>query len=275
LTMHVCEHQLLLLPPARPLGERFGAEFFRALPEGPGVYLLCGARDGILYVGKAKNLRKRLGSYRSANPDRLSRRLRRLLSAVERIHWHECDTEAAALDREGELIRELRPRFNVAGVFPGPAEYLGWQIEAKRMVIGCDRDSRRWSERIGPWSRLRPVCRALARLGWRHLHPEEDWTAMPRELSHGWPRDGLAIATNGAGDRLDEFTQRLAHFARTGDEKFVLWLMGLNDLSELPDLESKCISFELRWAAEDAGVLLQMGQRLARRAGRNEALEAS
>lgn len=37
--------QLWLFPPPRPLVERFGADFFRALPEAPGVYLLCGERE--------------------------------------------------------------------------------------------------------------------------------------------------------------------------------------------------------------------------------------
>jgi excinuclease UvrABC nuclease subunit len=58
--------QLWLFPPPKPLVERFGEDFFRALPPVPGVYLMCGATEGVLYVGKAKNLRKRLSSYRVA-----------------------------------------------------------------------------------------------------------------------------------------------------------------------------------------------------------------
>ena len=60
--MHVADNQLLLFPPTRPLAERLGADFFRAVPERPGVYLMSTACDGVLYVGKAKNLRRRLGS---------------------------------------------------------------------------------------------------------------------------------------------------------------------------------------------------------------------
>lgn len=112
--------QLWLFPPPKPLVERFGDEFFRALPAAPGVYLLCGESEGVLYVGKARNLRKRLSSYRVANPERMPRRIVRLLYLVRRIELDVCATEAAAIEREGSLICVLQPRFNRAGqVWPG------------------------------------------------------------------------------------------------------------------------------------------------------------
>lgn len=107
--------QLWLFPPPRPLVERLGTDFFRALPERPGVYLMCGAEAGVLYVGSAKNLRKRLASYRVANPERLSRRLIRLLHRVRRIEFDECADESAARAREESLICVLTPPFNRAG----------------------------------------------------------------------------------------------------------------------------------------------------------------
>src|SRR5216117_269038 len=51
-------------PDAQPLVERFGREFFRALPATPGVYLMREISGTVIYVGKAKNLKRRLGSYR-------------------------------------------------------------------------------------------------------------------------------------------------------------------------------------------------------------------
>jgi excinuclease UvrABC nuclease subunit len=107
--------QLWLFPPPKPLVERLGDDFFRALPSGPGVYFMCGATEGVLYVGKARNLRKRLSSYRIANPERLPRRIIRLLYRVTRIEWDECRTEAAARNREELLICVLNPQFNGAG----------------------------------------------------------------------------------------------------------------------------------------------------------------
>src|SRR5688500_18935023 len=108
--------QLWLFPPPKPLIERFGEEFFRQLPVSPGVYFLCGPGEGVLYVGKARNLRKRLASYRVANPERLSRRIIRLLHRVTRIEWDECRDELAAQCREELLIAVLEPSFNRTGV---------------------------------------------------------------------------------------------------------------------------------------------------------------
>lgn len=108
-------NQLWLFAHPKPLVERFGEEFFRQLPKTPGVYFLCGPGEGVLYDGKAKNLRKRLGSYRVANPERLPRRIIRLLHRVTRIEWDECVDESAARFREELLIAVLQPRFNAAG----------------------------------------------------------------------------------------------------------------------------------------------------------------
>lgn len=118
--------QLWLFDPPKPLVQRLGEEFFRALPVGPGVYLMCGASEGVLYVGRARNLRKRLSSYRVANPERLPRRIVRLLFQVQRIEFDECETEAAAIEREEALICVLQPRFNRAG-----------QVWAGRVIGKC------------------------------------------------------------------------------------------------------------------------------------------
>ena len=107
--------QLWLFPPPQPLVDRLGEEFFRQVPERPGVYLMCGPECGVLYVGRATNLRRRLSSYRVANPERLPRRIIRLLHSVTRIEYDECIDERAAQHREESLICVLAPRFNRAG----------------------------------------------------------------------------------------------------------------------------------------------------------------
>jgi excinuclease UvrABC nuclease subunit len=107
--------QLWLFDPPKPLVERLGEEFFASLPTTPGVYFMCGETEGVLYVGKARNLRQRLSNYRVANPERMPRRIIRLLHQVRRIEFDECPTEAAAAEREEQLICVLAPKFNAAG----------------------------------------------------------------------------------------------------------------------------------------------------------------
>jgi len=107
--------QLWLFDPPKPLVERFGEEFFRKLPTEPGVYFMCGDAEGVLYVGKATNLRKRLSSYSVANPERMPRRIIRMLHRVKRIEFDVCQTEESAGCREELLIYFLNPRSNGVG----------------------------------------------------------------------------------------------------------------------------------------------------------------
>src|ERR1700691_4575130 len=116
--------QLLLIPDPRPLYERLGRRFFRQSPKRPGVYLMRDAADRVLYVGKAKDLRQRLRNYRIANPDRMPRRHLRMVRQVGRIEFQFCDDESAALQRESQLLRSLKPPFNRAGVWPGKTRFL-------------------------------------------------------------------------------------------------------------------------------------------------------
>jgi excinuclease UvrABC nuclease subunit len=114
-----------MFPHPKPLVELFGGEFFRQLPTRPGVYFFCGASEGVLYVGKAKNLKRHLASYRVANPERFPRRMIRLLHQVRRIEWDECPNDSAARWREELLITVLQPKFNAVGkVWPRDEKFV-------------------------------------------------------------------------------------------------------------------------------------------------------
>src|SRR5262245_33817577 len=177
--------QLLLLPDPQPLVERLGREFFGRLPQCPGVYLMRDANDVVLYVGKAKNLRKRLASYRVANPDRMPRRHLRLLRAVVRIELQECADEPSALARESELLRTVRPKFNRAGTWPAPPRFCAWRCADEHLYLAVtetgDSDWRLHGPLGGRAVALRSV---LARLVWVAIHPRLGFAALPI----GWTR---------------------------------------------------------------------------------------
>jgi len=117
-----------------PLTERLGDTFFDELPKTPGVYKMYGSAGQLLYVGKAKNLRSRLLSYRRAKPGRESRKIIRLVRMTQAIELEELPTEEEALLRENELIREMKPGFNHAKKQPEAYYYLAFKTDTSSFI---------------------------------------------------------------------------------------------------------------------------------------------
>ncbi|WP_028875103.1 excinuclease ABC subunit UvrC [Tepidiphilus margaritifer] len=85
--------------------------FLQTVPESPGVYRMIGADETVLYVGKAKNLRRRLASYfRTRLP---SPRIALMVRQIERVDISLVRSEAEALILENHLIKTLSPRYNI------------------------------------------------------------------------------------------------------------------------------------------------------------------
>jgi excinuclease ABC subunit C len=81
------------------------------MPTVPGVYRMLDAKGDALYVGKARNLKKRVYSYTQIG--RLPERLRRMVAGTRRMEIVTTGSEAEALLLEANLIKRLRPRFNI------------------------------------------------------------------------------------------------------------------------------------------------------------------
>ena len=84
----------------------------RLAPTSPGVYRMLNAANDVLYVGKAKNVRKRLSSYARATAIQPAR-IMRMIAATVNVEIISTSTETEALLLEANLIKQLRPRFNV------------------------------------------------------------------------------------------------------------------------------------------------------------------
>ncbi len=80
------------------------------IPDRPGAYLFRDPHGEVLYVGKARSLRKRLAAYFGRD---LPARTRAMVDAAETVEWIVTDGEVAALFMEYNLIKEHRPRFNI------------------------------------------------------------------------------------------------------------------------------------------------------------------
>jgi len=88
-----------------------GKTFAAALPTRPGVYLMRDGDGSVLYIGKARNLRKRVASYFDARPK--IDRIMRMIARISDIELSLTRTEGEALLLENEWIKSLKPRYNI------------------------------------------------------------------------------------------------------------------------------------------------------------------
>ena len=92
----------------------------KGLPGGPGVYRMLNAKGDVLYVGKAKSLKSRVASY--TQPERMPGRIRKMVFETRELVVVETRTEVEALLLEANLIKSLRPRYNI--LFKDDASYV-------------------------------------------------------------------------------------------------------------------------------------------------------
>jgi len=97
--------------PSLKTGAGIVAGYLPQLGLGPGVYRMFNGRGDVLYVGKARSLKKRVQTY--AHPQRLPIRLQRMVSETASMEFVTTHTEVEALLLESNLIKQLRPRYNI------------------------------------------------------------------------------------------------------------------------------------------------------------------
>ena len=92
-------------------GYRAASRKAREFPNAPGVYLMKDARDRVIYIGKAKNLRKRTRSY-FLKPAMTDFRTANLVREIRDIDFLETETEVDAILTEARLIKDIQPKYN-------------------------------------------------------------------------------------------------------------------------------------------------------------------
>lgn len=135
-------------------------EKLEALPTGPGVYQHKDAEGRVLYVGKARNLRNRVRQYfqksRSVDP-----RIERMLSRVTDLEVIVTDSEVEALILEANLIKQLKPRYNVNLKDDKSYPYIVITNEPYPRVFVTRQIRRDGSRYFGPYTDVKNVRAAL------------------------------------------------------------------------------------------------------------------
>ena len=126
-----------------------------ALPTGPGVYQFYDSNESILYVGKAKNLKKRVSSYFNKNHEYGKTRV--LVKKIKAIKHIVVPTESDALLLENNLIKELRPRYNVLLKDGKSYPWLCLKNERFPRFFPTRRVIKDGSEYFGPYTSMKTV----------------------------------------------------------------------------------------------------------------------
>jgi excinuclease ABC subunit C len=105
------EFDLEVNPDSVQRGTEVIRHFWATLPNAPGVYRMLDAKGDVLYVGKAKSLKNRVGSY--ARGQAHSNRIARMIGQTTSMEFVTTATETEALLLEANLIKQLKPRYNV------------------------------------------------------------------------------------------------------------------------------------------------------------------
>jgi excinuclease ABC subunit C len=144
------------------------AERIEALPQTPGVYLMKGAKDRVLYVGKAQNLRARVRSYFGGGDGRVQ--VPNLVRRVADVSVLVTPSVKEALLLENELIKQHRPPFNVR--LRDDKQYLGLRLDPRQewpRLVQVRRFERDGALYFGPYTSSSALHQSLAQL--RRIFP--------------------------------------------------------------------------------------------------------
>lgn len=224
--------QLRLLPPSRPLQERFGSEFFRSIPKSPGVYIMRDEGERIIYVGKSVNLRQRVGSYRYVNSERDSRKTVRLVAQIREIAWEICESDEQARLRENALLREHKPRWNVMNTRPEHYAFFGVASTNGAVKIRLTKEPNAMScERLfGAFkgiTRARSTFVALLRCLWFANRPGASFHQLPLELNRARPPESCEFAVDDVDElavQMSAVNSRLIDYFEGRSQTLLDWL---------------------------------------------------
>jgi excinuclease ABC subunit C len=146
-----------------PSGHEVIRAFVRTLPSAPGVYRMLDAEGEVMYVGKARNLKARVTNY--TRPDGLELRLQRMIASTVSMEFVRTETESEALLLEANMIKRLKPRFNVLLRDDKSFPYILIATDHEAPELTKHRGTRRrQGHYFGPFASATAVGRTIASL---------------------------------------------------------------------------------------------------------------
>jgi excinuclease ABC subunit C len=143
-------------------------ETIRKLPATPGIYKYYDKDEKIIYIGKAKNLKKRVSSYFTKTHYE-NRKTAVMVSKISRIEFMLVDSEADALLLENSLIKEFRPRFNINLKDDKTYPYIRITRDRFPKIFPTRNPVKDGSEYFGPYASVRMMHTMLDMI--RQLYP--------------------------------------------------------------------------------------------------------
>lgn len=250
-----------------PAAERrdFLRDKVRALPDGPGIYLMKDRLGRIIYVGKAKSLKKRVASYFQSGRERALRhqpKIRTLIEMIADFEILEVKSEPEALLLEGKLIKQWRPKYNTDFIDDKRFLLVRVDLEAalpRFVLTRFKKDTR--SRYFGPFAHSGLLRKTLATMRRKFGVLLADTT--PKKISadtwqlyddaraeiSGWPN----VVTTA------EYRERVVQACEFLDGKSREWLASLR-----AEMTARAAKQEFEKAAELRDVVLALEQTLAR-----------
>lgn len=252
-------HQVSLIKLTSPLKEKLGSEFFKSIPQKPGVYFFRGQNGTLLYVGKAKNLKKRLSQYTQIHGPSPSKKMWRLVRMAYKIEFIECASEKEALLSENNYLRKLKPLFNFMNTRPENYSFIKLKrqkltqspLELWTFDINSDPEHPEGFTVFGAFKGKRTLKEGLVslqRVLWTLT--ASDISKMPPKLNRDYPALNLEIPIEKAltpwitgllGGSNGRAVERLCNRLLEKNESIPLWLRHSyqNDLLRVQNLFSQ------------------------------------
>ncbi|WDR05089.1 excinuclease ABC subunit UvrC [Devosia rhodophyticola] len=146
-----------------PTGPDVIKAFVRTLPAAPGVYRMIDAEGTVVYVGKARSLKSRVTNY--TRPEGLPTRIQRMIAATAHMEFVRTETESEALLLEANLIKRLKPRYNVLLRDDKSFPYILIATDHEAPELMKHRGTRRRKGHyFGPFASVTAVNRTIASL---------------------------------------------------------------------------------------------------------------